>query len=158
MEKGLVKLNNFSNNPKKAGYKYLLTPKGIEQKSKLTIKFLKIKSLCYLLSNYCTTTLFLFHNKTISHSSFSPYLSPLLLPTSHLPHSHTLSNPLTYLPFHSWDLYLKRHKRLPVDLWKWHLSGCKVGVGAGWPRLGWSGGIDKGTLGIDSSRWERADK
>jgi len=43
MEKGLVKLNNFSNNPKKAGYKYLLTPKGIEQKSKLTIKFLKIK-------------------------------------------------------------------------------------------------------------------
>ena len=43
MEKGLVKLNNFSKNPEKVGYKYLLTPKGIDQKSKLTLKFLKIK-------------------------------------------------------------------------------------------------------------------
>ena len=43
IEKGWVKLSNFSHNPKKTNYIYLLTPKGIEQKTKLTIKFLKIK-------------------------------------------------------------------------------------------------------------------
>ena len=42
-EKGWVKLTNFSLNPNKVGYIYLLTPKGIEQKASLTIKFLKIK-------------------------------------------------------------------------------------------------------------------
>ena len=41
--KGLIKLNSFSNNPNKLRYAYLLTPKGIEEKAKLTIKFLKIK-------------------------------------------------------------------------------------------------------------------
>jgi len=43
IEKGLVKLSNFSHNEDKASYIYLLTPKGIENKSKLTIEFLKIK-------------------------------------------------------------------------------------------------------------------
>lgn len=43
IEKGLVKLANFSNNSDKVSYIYLLTPKGIENKSKLTIEFLKIK-------------------------------------------------------------------------------------------------------------------
>lgn len=43
IEKGWVKLSNFSNNPKKTNYIYLLTPQGIEQKAKLTIEFLKIK-------------------------------------------------------------------------------------------------------------------
>jgi EPS-associated MarR family transcriptional regulator len=42
-EKGFVKLTNFKNSPNKAGYVYLLTPKGIEEKSILTISFLKIK-------------------------------------------------------------------------------------------------------------------
>ena len=42
-EKGLVKLTNFSHNPNKLGYMYLLTPKGIEEKSKLTFSFLKRK-------------------------------------------------------------------------------------------------------------------
>ena len=42
-EKGLIKLMNFSRNPNKAGYAYLLTPKGIEEKGKLTISFLKYK-------------------------------------------------------------------------------------------------------------------
>lgn len=41
--KGLVKLANFSNNADKVSYIYLLTPKGIENKTKLTIEFLKIK-------------------------------------------------------------------------------------------------------------------
>jgi EPS-associated MarR family transcriptional regulator len=42
-EKGWIKLTNFSHNKNKLGYMYLLTPHGIEQKSKLTILFLKIK-------------------------------------------------------------------------------------------------------------------
>jgi EPS-associated MarR family transcriptional regulator len=43
IEKGMVKLLNFSHNEDKVSYIYLLTPKGIENKSKLTIEFLKIK-------------------------------------------------------------------------------------------------------------------
>lgn len=42
--KGWVKLTNFSHNPNKVGYAYLLTPKGIEEKTRLTYAFLKIKS------------------------------------------------------------------------------------------------------------------
>ena len=43
IEKGWVKLINFSRNPNKVGYTYLLTPKGMEEKSRLTYAFLKIK-------------------------------------------------------------------------------------------------------------------
>ena len=43
IEKGWVKLSNFGHNPNKAVYIYLLTPKGIEQKTRLTFSFLKIK-------------------------------------------------------------------------------------------------------------------
>lgn len=39
LEKGLVKVSNFKQNPHKIGYAYLLTPKGIEEKSKLAVKF-----------------------------------------------------------------------------------------------------------------------
>ena len=42
-EKGWVKLTNFSRSSNKFGYMYLLTPKGIEQKARLTASFLKIK-------------------------------------------------------------------------------------------------------------------
>ena len=43
IEKGWIKLSSFSHNPNKVGYIYLLTPKGIEQKSRLTTSFLKAK-------------------------------------------------------------------------------------------------------------------
>ncbi len=43
VEKGLIKLSNFSRNPNKVGYIYLLTPAGIEEKTRLTFAFLKIK-------------------------------------------------------------------------------------------------------------------
>ena len=43
LEKGLIKVNNFQNNPHKRGYMYLLTPRGIEAKANLTIAFLKLK-------------------------------------------------------------------------------------------------------------------
>ncbi len=42
-KKGLVKINNFKNNPNKSGYLYLLTPKGISEKTKITIKFMQRK-------------------------------------------------------------------------------------------------------------------
>ena len=41
--KGWVKLSNFKRNPNKVGYIYLLTPKGVEEKTRLTFSFLKIK-------------------------------------------------------------------------------------------------------------------
>tara|TARA_Y100000590_G_C15735909_1_gene1018541 strand:- start:1702 stop:2004 length:303 start_codon:yes stop_codon:yes gene_type:complete len=41
--KGLIKINNFRNNPNKINYIYALTPKGISQKTKLTLNFMKIK-------------------------------------------------------------------------------------------------------------------
>jgi EPS-associated MarR family transcriptional regulator len=39
LEKGLVKVGNFRKNPHKIGYAYLLTPRGLEEKSKLAVKF-----------------------------------------------------------------------------------------------------------------------
>jgi EPS-associated MarR family transcriptional regulator len=42
-EKGLIKIKSFSQNNNKASYIYLLTPKGIEEKTKLTFSFLKLK-------------------------------------------------------------------------------------------------------------------
>ena len=47
VEKGLVKLSNFSRNPNKVGYIYLLTPKGIEEKAKIILDFIKIKTHQY---------------------------------------------------------------------------------------------------------------
>jgi EPS-associated MarR family transcriptional regulator len=43
IERGWLKLTNFSRNSNKLGYMYLLTPKGIEQKALLTTLFLKTK-------------------------------------------------------------------------------------------------------------------
>tara|TARA_B100001057_G_C22059598_1_gene647782 strand:+ start:152 stop:448 length:297 start_codon:yes stop_codon:yes gene_type:complete len=42
-EKGLVKIENFKKNPNKSNYIYILTPKGIAEKTKLTINFMKRK-------------------------------------------------------------------------------------------------------------------
>ncbi|MDD9842132.1 MAG: MarR family EPS-associated transcriptional regulator [Alphaproteobacteria bacterium] len=43
IKKGLVKVGNFKNNENKLAYAYLLTPKGVKEKSKLTAKFLRRK-------------------------------------------------------------------------------------------------------------------
>lgn len=43
IDKGLVKVNNFRNNSNKRTYLYLLTPTGIEEKTKVTLRFLKVK-------------------------------------------------------------------------------------------------------------------
>ena len=42
-DKGLVKMENFKKNPKKVNYIYVLTPKGISEKTKLTLNFMKRK-------------------------------------------------------------------------------------------------------------------
>ncbi len=47
IEKGWIKTINFKQNPNKVGYAYLLTPKGIEEKTKLTFSFLKRKVIEY---------------------------------------------------------------------------------------------------------------
>ena len=41
--KGLIKIENFKKNPNKINYFYALTPKGIAEKTKLTINFMKRK-------------------------------------------------------------------------------------------------------------------
>jgi MarR family transcriptional regulator, temperature-dependent positive regulator of motility len=41
--KGLIKIENFKKNPKKINYIYILTPKGVSAKTKLTINFMKRK-------------------------------------------------------------------------------------------------------------------
>ena len=43
LEKGFVKLGNFKNNPRKRQYAYLMTPKGIREKSLLTHAFIERK-------------------------------------------------------------------------------------------------------------------
>ena len=42
-EKGLIKINNFQKSKNKLSYLYLLTPKGINEKKSLIVKFMKIK-------------------------------------------------------------------------------------------------------------------
>ena len=41
--KGLIKMKNFGKNPNKINYIYVLTPRGITEKTKLTLNFMKQK-------------------------------------------------------------------------------------------------------------------
>lgn len=43
IEKGTLKVSNFKNSKNKLAYMYLLTPSGIEEKSAITLRFLKEK-------------------------------------------------------------------------------------------------------------------
>lgn len=43
VEKGLVKLGNFGRNPNKRQYAYVLTPAGMEEKTRITLAFLRRK-------------------------------------------------------------------------------------------------------------------
>ena len=42
-KKRFIKIKNFKKNPDKLSYLYILTPKGIAKKTKLTLNFMKIK-------------------------------------------------------------------------------------------------------------------
>ena len=41
--KGLIKIRNFKKNPNKINYIYVLTPRGLAAKTKLSINFMKMK-------------------------------------------------------------------------------------------------------------------
>ena len=43
IRKGLVKANNFRNSENKRAYLYLLTPRGIEERTRVTARFLRVK-------------------------------------------------------------------------------------------------------------------
>jgi len=45
VEKGLIKAGNFSRSKRKGAYTYFLTPKGIDEKAKVTLRFLRIKKV-----------------------------------------------------------------------------------------------------------------
>jgi len=42
-EKGILKIKRFKSAPRKIPYTYMLTPEGLEEKAKITLKFLKRK-------------------------------------------------------------------------------------------------------------------
>ena len=42
-QKGLIKINNFKKSKNKIKYLYILTPKGIDYRIKLTVRFMKKK-------------------------------------------------------------------------------------------------------------------
>lgn len=41
--KGSLKINNFRKSDNKLAYAYLLTPRGVEEKARITVQFLKYK-------------------------------------------------------------------------------------------------------------------
>lgn len=43
IEVGLLKATNFRNNKNKLAYMYLLTPRGLEEKAAITVRFLRYK-------------------------------------------------------------------------------------------------------------------
>ena len=43
VSRGWIKVGNFRNSQNKLAYRYLLTPRGIEEKAKLTVRFLRMK-------------------------------------------------------------------------------------------------------------------
>lgn len=47
IEKGLIKVDNFQKSRNKKAYAYFLTPKGIQEKASVTIRFLKRKQREY---------------------------------------------------------------------------------------------------------------
>jgi EPS-associated MarR family transcriptional regulator len=42
-EKGWIKATNFRNSHKKAAYLYWLTPRGMQMKARMTVRFLEVK-------------------------------------------------------------------------------------------------------------------
>lgn len=43
IDKGLIKVKNFRNSANKRAYLYLLTPRGLEEKARVTARFLRVK-------------------------------------------------------------------------------------------------------------------
>ena len=47
IEKGILKANSFRNSNNKRAYSYVFTPSGIEEKARVTLRFLKTKMAEY---------------------------------------------------------------------------------------------------------------
>jgi EPS-associated MarR family transcriptional regulator len=47
VDKGMVKTDNFRRNPNKGVYAYLLTPEGVQEKARVTVRFLHRKMAEY---------------------------------------------------------------------------------------------------------------
>jgi EPS-associated MarR family transcriptional regulator len=47
VDRGWVKVNNFRSSDRKTAYAYLLTPSGIEEKARITVRFLKHRMMEY---------------------------------------------------------------------------------------------------------------
>jgi len=47
MERGLIKARNFTNNRSKRAYMYYLTPRGFQEKARVTVRFFKQKMVEY---------------------------------------------------------------------------------------------------------------
>ena len=47
VEKGVIKMDNFAHNNNKAQYRYILTPRGIKEKVRITKAFIKRKEIEY---------------------------------------------------------------------------------------------------------------
>ena len=60
--KGLVKISNFKKNPNKINYIYVLTPRGIAEKSELTINFIDYCKKNQDLDGYIKQSFFEFQN------------------------------------------------------------------------------------------------
>jgi EPS-associated MarR family transcriptional regulator len=43
IDRGWIKASNFKNSNNKSAYAYLLTPRGIEKKAQITLRFLKLR-------------------------------------------------------------------------------------------------------------------
>jgi len=75
IEIGLLKATNFKNSQNKLAYMYLLTPNGVEEKSKITLRFLKAKMREYELLQAEISTLLqetkadLTENQTITNAA-----------------------------------------------------------------------------------------
>jgi len=48
VEAGLVKVGNFARSNRKLNYAYMLTPKGVAEKTAVTVRFLKKKQIQYV--------------------------------------------------------------------------------------------------------------
>lgn len=68
IEVGILKATNFKNNKNKLAYMYLLTPKGIEEKTIITAQFLKRKMQEYEALEFEIKQLMNEVNKTHNHN------------------------------------------------------------------------------------------
>lgn len=71
---GLLKVSNFKNSKNKLAYMYLLTPRGIEEKSAITIRFLKAKVAEY--ETLSAEIKLLMQEANTDLSQFSAHLNP----------------------------------------------------------------------------------